>query len=203
MGRAAATICSAPTCARPSVRGAGRRRRRRSRARTVTPTSATRRRNAVSASSSSTAPMQLVVGERYVVEPDAEAESRRPAGRCRTGPRTAAARSSACRSGTLSVVVLLPPWVITRSTCGNDRSSAALLRAPHMLSASSYSSACGPLLTMKRCGVRAEHVDQPPHQVDVGAAERAERQVDRALSRRAARARSLGQLEVGSSVVRT
>ena len=76
-----------------------------------------------------------------------------------------------------SVVVLLPPWVITRSTCGMTLVCGSIC-APTMLSGSVIWSACGPLLTMNRCRVVAQHVDQSPHELDVGAAERTERQVD-------------------------
>ena len=103
--------------------------------------------------------------------------SRARAARCRTGPRRAAARPSACRSRAHSVTVLLPPCVITRSTCGRievcGRNSA-----PAMLSASSSWSCCGPFETITRYGAVGELVDQRAHQLDVGRAERAEAEVD-------------------------
>ena len=55
--------------------------------------------------------------------------------------------------------------------CGTNSS-------PHMFSASSSSAACGPFETMKRCGVAREHIHESLHEIDVGRAEAAEREVD-------------------------
>ena len=51
----------------------------------------------------------------------------------------------------VSVTVLLPAWVMTRSTRGR-MAGCGTSSSPHMFGASSISSCCGPLLTMTRWG---------------------------------------------------
>ena len=98
-----------------------------------------------------------------------------------------------------SVTVLLPPWVMTRSTWGRI-ARCGRNSAPTMLSASSYWSCLGPLRDDEPVGRPAEDVDQPAHQLDVGRAEAAQAEVDE-------RARPAGEHRPGSprlaSVVRT
>ena len=53
-----------------------------------------------------------------------------------------------------SVVVLLPPWVITRSASGSTE-ACGRNSAPCMFGASSSSACRGPIDTMYRCGVAA------------------------------------------------
>ena len=104
------------------------------------------------------------------------------AGRCRTGPRTAAARPSGLPKCRHSVTVLLPPWVITASTCGRievwgrNSSPAIVVGQPQQL----VLRALGDDHAVRGVG---ERVDEPLHQLDVGGAQRAEREVDeRALA---------------------
>ena len=90
-----------------------------------------------------------------------------------------------------SVVVLLPPWVMTRSTSGSTL-VCGTNSAPHMLSASSSSSCRGPIDTMNRYGVPASAASVRCISSEVGAAQRAEAEVDQ---RPAVVGDLLGQLE--------
>ena len=116
----------------------------------------------------------------------ASARSRplRPAGRCRADPRRAGSTIIGLPKWIDSVTVLLPPWVITRSTSGQDRRLRQELGARHVgreldlvvLRALADDVAVG------RLGQRG---DEAVHQLDVGRAEAAEADVDeRAFARR-------------------
>ena len=76
-----------------------------------------------------------------------------------------------------SVTVLLPPWVMTASTCGRTE-TCGRNSAPAMLSARRSWSCWGPIETITRTRRAGQRVDQRLHQRDVAGAERAEAQVD-------------------------
>ena len=140
---------------------------------------------------------EVPIGERVGGQPDAEAVSwTRWALSCWSQKmgRTTMGLPKCMHS----VVVLLPPCVITRSTCGEGMSAAGTPRPPCCPRARS-ASCWGPLRDDERCGVSAERLDEPLHQRHVAGAQGAEADVDRAPRRRQ-RARAAAP---GASVVRT
>ena len=96
-------------------------------------------------------PRRAARGRRIRRCPDElRSRARGPAGRCRTGPRTSGSSTIGLPKWKASVVVLLPPCVMTRSTCGSTE-VCGTNSAPHMVSGSVYSSCRGPIDTMNRC----------------------------------------------------
>ena len=110
---------------------------------------------------------EVVVGEQPVDRPDELARrssrtwgavrrtpSRAAAGRCRTGPRTAGARSSGRPKWNPSHIVLFPPCVISRSHCGRI-DGCGRNWSPYMFGPRVIWSFSGPIETTARCSVVA------------------------------------------------
>ena len=76
---------------------------------------------------------QLVIGERRRCAVGVRIPARPSAARCRTGPRRVGRRIMGLPKCSASVVVLLPPWVMTRSTKRHQRGLRQELSTPHVV----------------------------------------------------------------------
>ena len=141
------------------------------------PIAAIRSRSTVSASSRSTAPVSSPSAKAYVAQPDAEAQLVHALGVVVLVPEQRQQHhrlAEVHRLGRGVVAAVGDHQVDLRASAW----SAGRVAAPVMLSASRSSSARGPMLTMTRCRVVPRTSISRCISADVGAAERAEREVD-------------------------